>query len=142
MPIELVPLCTAEIVLDMPVDTGLGPTGRRLIGPTVSGRFEGRISGDILGCAADWSTVSPDGKLGSADIREVIRTDDGANILVQYLGRNYMETWPGPVVAHVTPLFETGDERYQWLNYVVAIGKGVLTDLVDLKYEWYEVTST
>lgn len=142
MPIELVPLCTIDIKLGMPTATGIGPRGLRLIGPCQSGRFEGRISGDIVGDAADWSTVSPDGKLGSADIRMIVRTDDGANILVEYLGRNYMETFPGPVVAHVTPLFETGDERYQWLNHVVAIGKGVMTDLTDIHYEWYEVTST
>ena len=40
-----------------------------------------RLSGEMLGAAAaDWVTVGPDG-MATLDIRETIRTDDGAVVL-------------------------------------------------------------
>ena len=39
---------------------------------------------------------------------------------------------------YVAPLFETGDERYTWLNCIQAIGKGEL-DGTALAYEISEV---
>jgi hypothetical protein len=42
------------------------------------------------------------------------------------------------MTAYAAPRFETGDERYAWLNKVQAIGKGRL-DGTTLTYEWYEV---
>lgn len=39
----------------------------------------------------------------------------------------------------INPLFETGDERYAWLNRVVAVGKGRTED-GGVRYEIFEVT--
>ena len=38
----------------------------------------------------------------------------------------------------VAPRFETGDERYQWLNIVQAVGRGRIAG-DGLRYEWYEL---
>jgi hypothetical protein len=38
----------------------------------------------------------------------------------------------------VAPTFETGDERYAWLNSIQAVGKGTL-DGSAVHYDWYEV---
>jgi hypothetical protein len=49
-----------------------------------------------------------------------MQTDDGATLLVTYRGRLLLDT--GDIYS--APLFETGDERYQWLNRIQAVGKG------------------
>ena len=35
-----------------------------------------------------------------------------------------MDVGPDRYCFRTNPLFETGDERYAWLNHVVAVGKG------------------
>ena len=41
---------------------------------------------------------------------------------------------------YATPLFDTGDERYQWLTLVQAVAKGTVSeDLTLLTYEIYEL---
>jgi hypothetical protein len=43
-------------------------------------------------------------------------------------------------VAFITPVLETGDPRYQWLNLVQAVGKGIMSaDLSRVDYEVYEL---
>ncbi len=37
------------------------------------------------------------------------------------------------------PRFETGDERYAWLNWIQAVGKGTVNEDLSVDYEWYEV---
>ncbi len=134
MPIELVPLCTVDVTLAEPILVGEGPSGLRLIYEVVDATIDGdRISGRMRGHAsADW--VSVVGTIGSLDVRATFETDDGAVILAQYRGRTDISG--GPI--YVAPLFETGDERYAWLNAIQAIGKGILEGS-DLRYEWYEV---
>jgi hypothetical protein len=43
------------------------------------------------------------------------------------------------MTIYVAPRFETGDERYTWLNRIQAVGKGTLNQDLSLDYEWYEV---
>ncbi len=68
-----------------------------------------------------------------------IQTTDGAVVLIRYSGR--LQFVPGQEsVAFIAPVFETGDPRYQWLNYVQAAGKGVLSaDLSRIDYEVCEL---
>jgi hypothetical protein len=55
-----------------------------------------------------------------------IQTGDGAVVLIRYGGR--MLFVPGQEsVAFITPVFETGDPRYQWLNPVQGAGKGIMS---------------
>jgi hypothetical protein len=141
MAIELVPLCTMRIQLKPPVAAGTGPTGTRLIVELASVQVKGdRLRGEMLGsAAADWLILGPEGT-GTVDARATLQTDDGAVIFVQYNGR--MDTSRGlqfPMTAYVAPRFETGDERYAWLNRIQAVGKGILYEDLSLDYEWYEV---
>jgi hypothetical protein len=140
MAIELVPLCTVRIQLRPPMDVGAGPAGTRIIGELASAEFKGdRLAGELLGvAAADWLVISADGT-GMVDARLTLRTDDGATIFVQYNGRmDFTKGFQFPVTAYVAPRFETGDERYAWLNRIQAVGKGSLDEDLSLNYEWYE----
>jgi hypothetical protein len=87
-----------------------------------------RLNGEKLGAAAaDWVTVGPEGT-GTLDIRETIRTDDGATISVQYQGKlDRSKGMQFPMTAYVASRFETSDERYAWLNRIQAVGKGPST---------------
>ena len=141
MAIELVPLCTLRIQLKPPIEVSAGPAGTRLIGELVSVQVKGdRLRGEMLGAAAaDWLIVSPEGT-GTVDVRMALQTDDGAVIFVQYNGRmDLSKGFQFPMTAYVAPRFETGDERYAWLNRIQAVGKGILYEDLSLDFEWYEI---
>ena len=44
-----------------------------------------------------------------------------------------------PVTVYDASRFETGYERYAWLNRIQAVGKGTFHDDLSVDYEWYEV---
>ncbi len=140
MSIELVPLVDLDIVLADPIVVGDGPRGHRLVHEIVEARMTGeRLNAVGVGnAAADWVLIS--GRRAVLDVRATFRTDDGAIVLVTYGGRvdfvGTDVTEPGAI--YVAPTFETGDERYAWLNSVQAVGKGRLEGH-DLHYEWHEV---
>ena len=79
------------------------------------------------------STLRADGS-GRLDVRLLLETDDGALILMQYNGI----FTDGATRIRSAPLFETGDERYAWLNSVQAIGLGSVGD-GDVSYDVYQV---
>jgi hypothetical protein len=83
--------------------------------------------------------VGPEGT-GTVDVRVTLRTDDDAAIFVQYQGRvDLSRGFQFPLTAYVAPRFETGDERYTWLNRIQAVGKGTINEDLSVDYEWYEV---
>jgi uncharacterized protein DUF3237 len=127
--------------LKPPIEVGAGPAGTRLIVEVASAQVKGdRLRGEMRGAAAaDWVIVGPGGA-GTVDVRATLQTDDGAIIFVQYNGRlDVSQGLQFPMTAYVAPLFETGDERYAWLNRIQAVGKGILYEDLSLDYEWYEV---
>ncbi len=94
-----------------------------------------RLNGTLKGQSpADWLTVI--GGVATIDVRATIETDDGAIIYVQYRGRSDVAEGIGAFPIYIALTFETGDERYRWLNPIQAVGKGILSDL---RYDWYEV---
>ena len=138
MSIELVPLMHATINLREPILIPDTPSGTRLIVEVESATFEGdRIKGKQKGvAAADWLTVGPEGT-GTLDVRATLETDDGALIFSFYRGR-LDATNPVGTSIYAAPLYETGDERYAWINKIQAVAKGK-TDGRLLEYEIYEV---
>ena len=79
-----------------------------------------RLKADQLGhAAADWGLVSDDGFV-RGDIRIAWKTDDGAMLYMAYV--TYLDVG---AYAYSTPEFETGDERYAWLNRTRIVGKGI-----------------
>lgn len=108
--------------LDAPVVVPGGPQGTRVIvginGGTVTGP---KVNGTVAHLGADWLTMRADGS-ARLDVRALIHTSDGAAIHVFYKGIMA----PGESGPRITtaPLFETGDERYAWLNSVQAVAVG------------------
>ena len=138
--IELVPLCTMRVQGKPPVEIGTGPAGTRLVFEVTNVEVHGdRLRGQMEGIAGDWILIGPEGT-GTIDVRATLRTDDGASIFVQYNGR--LDASRGlqlPMTVYVAPRFETGDERYAWLNRVQAVGKGTINEDLSVDYEWCEV---
>ncbi|MEX0784807.1 MAG: DUF3237 domain-containing protein [Dehalococcoidia bacterium] len=100
-----------------------GPQGSRVIVAVSGGSFDGpRLKGTIVpnsGC--DWVTRRADGSL-KLDVRITLQTEDGAAIYMAYNGIGKPQD--GGNVLRTAPLFETGDERYAWLNAVQAVATG------------------
>ncbi len=119
-----------------PTEIGNGPLGNRVIFDVAGGTFEGpRLRGRLLESGGDWALIGPDG-VGRLDVRGTLETDDGARIYMQYFGvlemneavtaavaRGEGTEW-GAALFVTQPRFETGDERYAWLNRVLAVAEG------------------
>lgn len=138
MSIELVPLGIAEVTLGEQIVVGSGGAGLRVIATVAAATLTGdRITASLRGTSgADWVTVN--GTVATIDVRLAFETDDGAILYVTYGGRIDVSTGLGTSPLYIAPTFETGDERYAWLNVVQAVGKGDLQG-TQLTYEIYEV---
>jgi hypothetical protein len=141
MSIELIPLCTATVTLADPFLIPDTPSGMRVIVEVESFDVTGeRLNGHIKGgAAADWMSVNA-AMLGTIDVRALLETDDGALIYTWYHGRLDLSQGQGASPVYAAPLYETGDERYAWINKIQAVAKGVLSaDAKQLVYEICEV---
>ena len=141
MSIELVPLANATITLADALILPGTPAGMRMIAEVQEFVVEGdRLRGRLRGhAAADWLTASAE-LVGTADVRALIETDDGALVYTWYHGRVDLSKPVGSAPIYTAPLYETGDERYTWLNTIQAVAKGTLSeDARTLTYEIYEV---
>jgi hypothetical protein len=100
-----------------------GPQGSRSIVAVTGGTFEGpKLKGTVVESpGGDWLTVRGDGSF-RLDVRVILRTDDGAHILMTYSGIG--TAGEGGARLRTAPQFETGDERYAWLNRIQAVGIG------------------
>lgn len=100
-----------------------GPQGTRTIASVIGGSFEGpRASGTIVAPGGDWVTVRADRSI-RLDVRLLLVTDDGESILMTYNGVGH-RTKDGTTSIRTAPTFETGAEKYAWLNLVQAVGIG------------------
>ena len=115
-----------------------GPVGTRIVAEVDTIEVSGEsLTASMVGkSAADWLTVGPDGSYGTLDVRATLKTDDDELIYVEYSGR--IDLTNGSVVS--APLFQTGAEKYDWLNRMQAIGIGQNSP-EQLVYEMYSVVS-
>lgn len=115
-----------------------GPAGTRVIVPVTGGTFAGpKLSGTIMdNSGGDWVQVRADGSF-RLDVRITLRTDDGANIYMAYAGIGI--SVDGQNQLRTAPLFESGDERYAWLNRVQAVAAGSSGD-GEVSYDVFAVT--
>jgi hypothetical protein len=136
--IELLPLGTLTIVIDQHTVVGATPAGKRIVGEALSCHWVGdRVNAWQHGnMSHDWLMVHGDGSV-SVDARLLLMTDDGAAITMTYRGKAAKPPAEGGVVFS-TPVFETGDERYLWLNGIQAVAKGIREDKI-LTYEIYQL---
>ncbi len=138
LPVEFLGTFVASTQAVAPVAVA-GPSGTRLTVTVTGGTFSGpKINGALVEGAAggDWPLVRADGTL-VLDVRANLRTDDGADIYVTYSGIGVPGA-DGGYSIRTAPLFQTGDERYAWLNNVQALGIGRTTD-AGVEYDIYAV---
>ncbi len=135
-----------HVDLKPPVDVGRGPLGHRTVFDVLGGHAEGpRLRGTFLASGGDWLLVD-DGNVGRLDVRGTLATDDGAHIYVHYFGvlelnekvqNALLKGEPcdyGDTYFMTQPRFETGDERYAWLNKLAAVAEGrVLPNAVEYR---------
>jgi hypothetical protein len=114
---------------------GATPNGFRRIGLVQGGSFDGeRLSGEVVS-GNDWQTVRED-SCTKLDVRLVLRTTDGALIVMTYavlragppeimqkLDRGEAPD-PSSYYFRMSPLFETGAAKYDWLNRIICVGIG------------------
>lgn len=125
LPVEFLFTMTAQVA--PPTIIQGGPQGSRFIVSVPGGTFEGpKLKGTIVAhSGGDWVTLRPDGSM-KLDVRLTLQTEDGAHILVTYTGIGARGA-DGTTKVYSTPLFETGAEKYAWLNNVQAVGVGTTT---------------
>ena len=133
---NLQPLLRAEITLAPPQELGETPLGRRRIIPITGGSFRGEnLSGRVLPGGADWQFIRSDG-VAELDARYTLETSDHALIYVRNFGYRHgpaevmrklaegQPVDPSLYYMRTTPLFETGAERYRWLNGLICVATG------------------
>ena len=143
-------LCDWTTPISNPVIVGDGPLGDRLIVNIKGGEVNGpRLSGRVLPNGGDWALAVP-GRYLRLDARMLIETHDDALICVTYTARvaltdafrrvlleGHGETDFGENYWIAQMQFETGNERYAWLNDLMATGEGRLQAGPEVSYRVY-----
>jgi hypothetical protein len=114
---------------------GATPNGFRRIGLVQGGSFEGeRLSGVVVS-GNDWQSVRNDSCV-KLDVRLVLRTTDDALIVMTYTvlragPPDIMEKLdrgeapdPSSYYFRMSPMFETGAKKYDWINRIICVGVG------------------
>lgn len=115
-----------------------GPAGTRVIVPVTGGSFAGpNIKGSVVAPGGDWVSMRGRGVM-KLDVRLLLVTDDGESILMTYQGIGKRDD-DGVNHLRTAPTFETGSEKYGWLNEVQAIGIGTSSGST-VSYEVYAVS--
>jgi hypothetical protein len=129
--------------------------GRRILNAVGTGVFEGpKLRGELIAGTGDWMLVRRDG-VRVIDARVVLRTDDDAIIHMSYGGRfaaspdvlaemardrdNRHLVSRSRYYMRTTPTFETGAPAYAWLNDVMCVASGWLTEGGGVAYAVYQV---
>jgi hypothetical protein len=129
-------LCEMSITIGEALHLEATPSGHRAIVPVTGGTFTGpKLRGEVLPGGGDWLLKRPDGAM-ALNVRITLRTDDGQLIYMSYRGfifdsPNVMERRaqgeavdPSETYWRMTTFFETGSEKYSWLNQMIAVGVG------------------
>jgi len=129
-------LFDAHINLEPPESLGQTPFGTRAIFMVKDGVFEGpRLRGAVRPGGGDWFLTLANG-VGELDVRATFQTGDGALIFISY--RGILDATPEVIgralggedvplsefYFRTAPRFETGHEKYAWLNKLVCVGVG------------------
>lgn len=140
-------LCDYRATLE-PVqhDMGRAHAGRRLIAVVTGGDFKGeRLNGRVLPGGGDWALIDDERDTLRLDARVTWETNDGAKIFVSYRGvlkplsllrRSNAERQA--LYFRTSPVFETGDVRYVWLNDLVCVAIGSVEPNA-VRYQVFEV---
>jgi hypothetical protein len=126
------------------------PLGTRLTMIVNGGSCEGpRLNGEFVPGGGDWITIGADG-VARLDVRATLRADGDALIHLTNTGRASLDDaararfLSGELVrademyARSSPLFETGDPRYEWLNSIHTIAVNEFS-LHEVRYQVHAV---
>jgi hypothetical protein len=142
---------TLDVAFANMLDIGPTAAGRRRIAPVSGGTFEGeRLRGVVLPDGADWVINRADGVM-LIDVRLALQTDDNASIYLRYTGN--LRATPDAMKRfnrgeplkedeyklRTIPVFETGAEKYVWLNDMVCVGIGQRLPTGQPRYAIFEV---
>jgi hypothetical protein len=145
-------LFTLDIALHPTLELGVTPVGERRVFPVAGGTFVGeRLRGHVSPFAgSDLLLIRADGSR-EQDVRLVLNTDDGAQIIMTYRGRGHSaaevtariaagETVvPSEYYLRTASFFETASATYHWLNLIAAIGVGERRADGSVRYEVHEI---
>ena len=122
--------------LEAPQVLAATPQGMRQIFIVKGGTVEGpRVKGEVLPGGGDWALVRSDSAV-QLDVRATMRTDDGALVYCTYGGlivasqEAFGRLFQGQDVPldeyyfYTNPMFQTAARQYDWLNRLIAIGRG------------------
>jgi Protein of unknown function (DUF3237) len=130
-------LYSISLSIDKPYDMGQTPYGTRIAYPIKGGTFEGpKMKGTVKAVGEDW-LLKVDELTNKLDVRLVLETEDGSLISCHYTGINHKNP-DGTSYWRITPSYETNSLKYNWLNYIVAIGKGSFVS-GSVTYEVYAI---
>jgi len=126
-----------NVTLDPALNVGAVAEGTRRIINITGGDFSGpELKGRVLPGGADWQLVRSDG-VAVLEARYTLETDDGALIYVRNWGLRHgppdvLEALargeavdPTRYYMRTSPVFETGDDRYKWLNNLIGVCSGI-----------------
>lgn len=145
-------LFSVDIALHPTLELGTTPTGGRRVFPVSGGQFRGeRLRGEISPHAgSDVLLVRTDGSR-EQDVRMILLTDDGEQILMTYRGRahNSLEVSTrmragehvgfSEYYLRTAPFFETASQTFAWLNSIVSIGVGERRPDGSVHYDVFEI---
>lgn len=131
---------TLSLASDRLFFLGETPVGKRIIQEIEGIRFEGEhFDASLKGvAAADWLAIDATG-IATFDIRMLLETTDGAVLYLAYEGKADWSKGMASEPVYVTAHFETGDDRYRWLNHALVVGKGEMVEGTGLVYAFSQV---
>jgi hypothetical protein len=150
--LELEPAMTYRVTTRGPLGSTEGsPRGTRQYHELSEGTLTGPgLCASIAMPGGDWYASGVDG-LGRPDVRVPLRTDDGELILLHYTGvveatdaflhaveADAQTDW-GDQYMRIVMTFDTGAERYRWLNRSLFVARGRLLGRSMIEYEIYRV---
>ncbi len=119
--------------------------------PILGGYFEGeKLRGEIMKFGADWNFMDKD-RVDVMDTRYLLKTDDGAYISIWTNGRylNSIEqdqaldrgefVDPDKYYFRQHLFFQTGAEKYKWLNGIIAFAVMGIKQTGEICYQAYMV---
>ncbi|MFG1210537.1 DUF3237 domain-containing protein [Xanthobacter flavus] len=148
--ISLKPLFDLKLQVGAHHDVGVTPRGYRRVAPVCGGRFEGRVSGEVLPGGTDWITLNTGQSCMSIDVRLPLKTDEGQFVILHYAGIRAGDPEilarvaageavdPRSYYYYVTGGFEAPEPQLSWLNRLVCIGKGSRT-ASGPEYSFFEI---
>ena len=130
-------LFTLTMKLPPTLELGDTPTGKRRVFTVSGGEFLGeRLRGKVLAEASSDLLLVRQDESAQQDVRLILRTNDGALILMTYRGVRHAsdevnariargETVPASdYYLRTAPFFETSSPKYAWLNKIISVAVG------------------